>query len=171
LDKILDNIIDNPMEEKYRKVKVHNAAFGKRLGNLVGGRQAVLGVGFQQTTDESGTQIYLMEASADAWPALQRAKETLEQAVAQARRASAAAPPPHPFASSGGMPNNNSFRPNAAGGAGAGAGMQPGMQPNPMAASMAEDILSNPEAFQSMMQVSICPTEKRLESTRHSCFF
>lgn len=150
MDKILDNIIDNPMEEKYRKVKVHNAAFGKRLGNLVGGRQAVLGVGFQQTTDESGTQIYLMEASADAWPALQKAKETLEQAVAQAKRASAAAPPPHPFATTG-MPNNSS-RPNPA---------AAGMQPNPMAASMAEDILSNPEAFQNMMQVSVCTTEKK----------
>lgn len=144
LDKILTNIIQNPMEEKYRKVKVHNAAFQKRLGGLSGGRQAILGAGFIQTTDESGTQIFQMQASADAWPKLQAAKAKVEQAVQQAKRQQeqAMAPPVLPSTPTTNL-MNNSF-----GGMGMG-GMPP---PSSAQAAMAADLLSNPQALQNMMQ-------------------
>ena len=143
LDKILTNIIQNPMEEKYRKVKFHNAAFQKRLGGLSGGRQAILSAGFIQTTDESGTQIFQMQASADAWPKLQAAKAKVEQAVQQAKRQQeqAMAPPVlSPTPTTNFM--NNSF-------GGMGMGMPP---PSSAQAAMAADLLSNPQALQNMMQ-------------------
>eukprot|EP00980_Cylindrotheca_fusiformis_P019851 scaffold6966_cov112-Cylindrotheca_fusiformis.AAC.29 len=149
LDKILSNIISHPMEEKYRKVKVHNAAFGKRLGNLVGGKQAMLAVGFIEDHDDNANAtipIYKMQASPEAWPALQHAKATLEQALTRAKQATATSsntpspmmfPNPTTTGTTGfpgmpgsGIPNNN-----------------------PMAAAaMAQNILSNPEALQNMMQ-------------------
>lgn len=148
LDKILTNIIQNPLEEKYRTVKVHNAAFGKRLGNLVGGRQAMLGVGFIQTTDDTGTQTYLMQASADAWPALQKAKTTMERAVAQAKRVSATTTPTPSFLPGAGATGAAPF-----GGFGGGGGMPSMPAGNPMASAMAQDLMSNPQTLQNMMQV------------------
>jgi len=160
LNKVLSNIIANPMEEKYRKVKVHNAAFGKRLGNLVGGRQAMLALSFTQTTDESGTQIYLLSASPEAWPALQQAKAKIEQAVTDAKRVSDVSTTTanntnaNPF----GMPTGaegmgSGFNAGMGSGFGAGAGMGGmGGANNPMAASAAANLMSNPEALQNMMQ-------------------
>jgi ubiquilin len=40
LEKVVSNITDNPMEEKYRKVKKANAAFQRRLGGRPGGDAA-----------------------------------------------------------------------------------------------------------------------------------
>ncbi|CAJ1947889.1 unnamed protein product [Cylindrotheca closterium] len=155
LNKVLENIISNPMEEKYRKVKVHNAAFGKRLGNLVGGRQAMLAVGFTQTTDEAGTQIYLLPASPEAWPALQQAKANVEAAVVAAKRVSdAAAATPSNNANPFGMAAPGG----AAGGFGAAGGMPglgampPGGMNNPMAQAAARNLMSNPQAMQQMLQ-------------------
>mmetsp|Transcript_22441 Transcript_22441/g.55534 ORF Transcript_22441/g.55534 Transcript_22441/m.55534 type:complete len:427 (+) Transcript_22441:202-1482(+) len=157
LNKVLDNIISNPMEEKYRKVKVHNAAFGKRLGNLVGGRQAMLAVGFTQTTDESGTQIYLLQASPEAWPALQQAKADVEAAVVDAKRVSDAAASSNnanPFgmpAGGAGMGAGGGFG-GMGGLPGAGAGGMPGGMNNPMAQAAARNLMSNPQAMQQMLQ-------------------
>jgi len=58
LEKILSNIIANPMEEKYRKMRKGNAAFQKRLGGLVGGEDAMKAAGFSFET-ENDEEFYV----------------------------------------------------------------------------------------------------------------
>jgi PUB domain/Ubiquitin family len=140
LEKILSNIMANPLEEKYRKVKKQNAAFQKRLGGLMGGDAAMKAAGFGIEMQD-GDEIYMMQASPDAWPRLVAAKNTVDAAIVEAKAATnnhappaAAGQPAAPFAA--GMPFG--------GGLG---GMSGGMD-----ASMAQ-MLSNPSALQAMLQV------------------
>lgn len=82
LDKILSNVIENPMEEKYRSLKVQNAAFQRRLGGLPGGNAAILACGFTIETVDS-EEKYCMAASADKWAGLLATKASVAQAVLQ----------------------------------------------------------------------------------------
>jgi PUB domain/Ubiquitin family len=84
LDKLLSNILQNPMEEKYRSLKVENPAFQRRLGGVPGGDAAIKACGFTVETVEAGDDRYVMAASPEKWPALLASKATVEQAVAQA---------------------------------------------------------------------------------------
>jgi hypothetical protein len=157
LEKALTNIMAHPLEEKYRKVKQQNPAFRKRLGGLVGGDAAMLAAGFVTEMSE-GEQVYMMHASPQAWPKLVASKTTIETAIQQARAAAAA--PVMPMggggpAAAGGMPGMaGSGMPSGMPGMGGmgmpggAAGMNPQMQ-NAMA-----DMMSNPEALQTMLQVS-----------------
>ncbi|CAG0890408.1 unnamed protein product [Cyprideis torosa] len=47
LCKYLDNIINNPQEEKYRKIRVGNKAFQERVMALRGAKEFLLGAGFR----------------------------------------------------------------------------------------------------------------------------
>jgi len=150
LDKILSNIINHPMEEKYRKVKKHNAAFQKRLGGLVGGDDAMMAAGFTtETESDSGEEIYMMQASAEKWPALVAAKATTEQAARQAK-AAMGAPAPHPPLQpmTGGMPNFGGFP-----GFGGGAAGMPDMG-SPQMQQAAAAMMQDPQAIQAMLQVN-----------------
>ncbi|CAB9509656.1 PUB domain [Seminavis robusta] len=144
LDKILNNIVTNPMEEKYRRVKKQNPAFQKRLGGLTGGDAAMKGAGFIVEMD-NGEENYVMHASAEKWPELMAAKTAVEVAVRDAKAAAnqASAPPPVvPLV--GGMPNFGAM-PGLGGGAMpglGGAGMPPGMQ----------QMMSDPNFLQNMLQ-------------------
>lgn len=140
LEKVLSNIMANPLEEKYRKVKKQNAAFQKRLGGLMGGDAAMKAAGFEIEIQD-GDEIYMMQASPDAWPRLVAAKNTVDAAIVEGKAAtnnhappSAAAQAAAPFAA--GMPF----------------GGIPGGMPGGMDASMAQ-MLSNPSALQAMLQV------------------
>lgn len=170
LDKILSNIVQHPLEEKYRSLKVHNAAFQRRLGGVNGGDAAIKACGFVVETDGEGVEKYVMQASANAWPALQRAARTVQAAAALAQNAPppaaaaaaaglfGAAPPPGGGAAAAGgggimpgmMPN---LIPPGMGG-GAAAGLPPGMD-SPEMQQMAAQMMSNPQALQAMFQVRI----------------
>lgn len=76
LTKLLSNVINNPMEEKYRKVKKSNAAFQKRLGSMTGADEAITSIGFKTVGEE-----YVLTPSPEAWPKLLDAKKTLDQAL------------------------------------------------------------------------------------------
>ena len=146
LEKVLGNIIANPMEEKYRKVKRQNAAFQRRLGGLAGGDAAMKGAGFVIETHE-GEDVYMMHANADAWPKLVAAKATIDAAVQEAK-SNASTPPvapspaAAPFAGAmpGALPSNFGSIPG---------GMNPSMN-----AAMAQ-MMSDPNALQTMLQVSL----------------
>jgi hypothetical protein len=156
LEKILGNIANNPLEDKYRKVKLGNAAFQKRLGGLPGGDPAMKAVGFLVETDADGAEVYQLQASPEAWPKLMASKATIEAAVQEAKRASSATPahimPPGLANAMNNMNNNNNnnmppmdpaMMQNAM------AGMDPAAMRNTMAGMM-----SNPEALRNMLQVS-----------------
>jgi hypothetical protein len=106
LGKILANIIDHPMEEKYRTVKKSNAAFQKRLGGVPGGHDVMIAAGFvvETTNDTTSTattastttastttttttnQAYVIHPSADAWPRLVATKAVIDDAVRAAQQ-------------------------------------------------------------------------------------
>lgn len=92
LTKLLSNVIQHPMEEKYRKVKKSNAVFHKRLGRLTGASDTLLAVGFHTVVgggdgngngddDGDGEEYYVLTPSPDAWPKLIQSKETINQAL------------------------------------------------------------------------------------------
>eukprot|EP00804_Cyclotella_cryptica_P017589 CCRYP_006721-RA/>CCRYP_006721-RA protein AED:0.09 eAED:0.06 QI:0/1/0.5/1/1/1/2/84/471 len=134
--KLLNNIIQHPMEEKYRSVKQSNAAFHKRLGGVNGGQALLLAAGFVM---EDG--VFVLRPSQEAWPKLVEAGEVVGRALREVEANSA---PPvvgagttsgwgaAPSSSVGGLPNLDSM---------GGPGMEATMQ----------NMLSNPEMLQNMM--------------------
>lgn len=52
LVKITNNIVNNPLEEKYRKLNRTTAAFSSKLGNVPGGEACMAAVGFTRRGDE-----------------------------------------------------------------------------------------------------------------------
>jgi PUB domain/Ubiquitin family len=143
LEKILSNIIEHPLEEKYRALKVQNPAFQRRLGGLPGGNAAILACGF--TVEKvDGEDKYCMEATADKWPALLATKAKVAQAV---MRANANNAPP---------PINNSLVATGLGSLpplGGMMGDMPGDSQQLLQA--AAQLSSNPQLLQSMLQVRV----------------
>lgn len=144
LEKILTNIANNPMEEKYRRVKKNNAAFGKRLGKLVGGHDCMLATGFV-VEHQSGEEVYQLHASAEKWNALLQAKAAVSQALAGAKVEQEQARRP-PMAGFGAAPSN----PMAAGMGGG--GFAPPNMNDPNMQNMMSQMMSNPEALQQALQ-------------------
>lgn len=145
LDKILSNIIDHPLESKYRQLKVHNPAFQRRLGGLPGGDSLMQAAGFvRETIDED--ECYVLQANSEAWPRLVQTKATVAAIVRQAS-VGAAAPPSLAAARANPLLA-------AALGAGAGGGGFPGggAVPPGMESAVA-DVMSDPQALQAMFQV------------------
>jgi ubiquilin len=129
LEKILSNIVTQPMEEKYRSLKKSNAAFQRKLGGKRGGDELMKAAGFIVEIRE-GVEYYALQASAEAWPKLVATHGILQAVVRQAQAISAApAPPPVPptIGSSSNMPFNFDQIPS--------------------------DFMSNPVALQGMLQV------------------
>jgi len=153
LNKILNNITQHPLEEKYRALKVHNPAFQRRLGGLPGGDAAIKACGFTVQTGDDGVEKYVMEASAEAWPALQQTARTVQAAAALANNnnstnnnnAGLGAPL---GAAGGGMPN---FMPPMGMGGGGGFGAPPADSPAMQQAAAA--LMSNPQQLQAMLRV------------------
>jgi len=156
LSKLLSNVIQNPMEEKYRKVKNTNAAFQKRLGRLNGANDAILSIGF---TAGGGGEEYVLLPSPDAWPKLLASKSTLDQALTdhdlqqaqqllqQQQQQQQGNSPDMGF---GGLPNFN--MPNMGGGMGMPPGGGAGLGAGGMDPSTMSNMLSDPQALQTMLQ-------------------
>jgi len=128
LAKIVGNIASHPMEEKYRRVKLANAAFQRRLGGLSGGDEAMRAVGFVLEESKS-ERCYVMHASPDAWPKLMESKIKLENAVNEVNSAGDTPVPPS-----------------------SGAGMQGSTSALPSNLQATVDIMSNPAQLQAMLQ-------------------
>lgn len=147
LDKILNNIVTHPLEEKYRKVKRQNAAFSKRLGGLVGGHDCMLAVGFYVQMD-GNEEVYQMQASPENWPKLVEAEKTVSNAAEQAKQQRqqqqpASVPSNNLFAGSGGR------LPGIMGSAGGDIpSLDPAMQ------NTLSQMMSNPESVRAALQVS-----------------
>ena len=139
--KLLSNIISNRMEEKYGSIKKSNAAFNKRLGGVSGGEQFLLAAGF---TLEDG--VFVLTPSEEAWPKLVEAGEVANRALAEAEASSAA---PTPAGTGFGMSGGGVGAMPPMGMPGLGAGGMPSME-------AMQNLLSNPEALQGMMNVRKC---------------
>ncbi|KAJ8419018.1 hypothetical protein AAFF_G00005170 [Aldrovandia affinis] len=61
ISKYLDNIYNNPTEEKYRKIKISNKVFQEKVNCVEGSREFLQAVGFQSTTvpvEGQGKPVY-----------------------------------------------------------------------------------------------------------------
>ena len=58
LVKYLDNIINNPADEKYRKIRKSNKAFTERVASLEGTDIYLSAVGFQPVVEDADGQEY-----------------------------------------------------------------------------------------------------------------
>jgi hypothetical protein len=157
LDKILNNIVSHPMEEKYRQVKRQNPAFSKRLGGLVGGHDCMLAVGFHVERDGSN-EIYQLPASANHWFKIVQAKAQVETAAELAKEQQQRQMTHSTTTPVSNTRNNNNSNPLGATTAGGIPGLTPpsgGPMPtlDPQIQSSLYQIMSNPEAFRSLLQV------------------
>ena len=157
LVKLLDNIVQHPLEEKYRRIKSTNAAFAKRLGQVPHGTDVLQAVGFALQPHET-PPTYVLHASPQAWPQVLDHQATLQQALTKHEQEQQAAtvPPPVPPMGSSSSAMANPFLSSSLVGAGAGGGLDPAA-----ASNLASQFLSNPEALQAMLQVCGC----------YHCFF
>jgi PUB domain/Ubiquitin family len=160
LDKLLQNIITNPLEIKYRRIKKNNMAFGRRLGFLPGGHEALLACGFIVLPIE-GEDQYELAASEESWNRLLANHQIVASAVRPPVRngfAPAAAATTGAFGAAGSMPNNaaaamaNLFPPGMMMD-GLNGGM-PGMNSPEMQAEV-QEFLSNPTQVQAMLRVRL----------------
>ena len=160
LQKVLVNIIDHPLEEKYRTIKVNNAAFQKHFHHVHNSTTVLLACGFRWIhPDEPENAAYTMNASPEQWPTLLQSKATIDRAVQQSTvtassitASAAAATGPgtmRPFgnnSSSSSSSSGNAFPFPPAGGA----------MPDPAALQQQiANVMSNPQQIQAMMQVRV----------------
>jgi hypothetical protein len=168
LGKVLDNVAQHPQEEKYRSLKLANAAFQKRLGGLKGSEAVLLKCGFTKAPE-----AYKLEPSAEKWNLLQSARSVVQ---AEMGRISAQQQPPAAAGmgtmGSGGMGsaemNALAAMMGGAGGGAAGAGGMGGMPPLPPGMDMnsMQQMMSDPSAISSMLSVS---TKITIGSVQFSC--
>lgn len=74
------NVLDNPSEAKYRKVRVANPGFNAKLGRLAGGIDAMQAFGFAKEEDGEDAVLVMSENSAKH-PGLPAMRALLQQAV------------------------------------------------------------------------------------------
>lgn len=148
LSKVVENILKNPNEEKYRKLKQSNAAFGRRLGNVQGGHDVMLAVGFISEIPDGADELhYVLKPNADAWNTLVNSKKFIDEAISQLNIIQPTPPlpspiPPMPFGGSG-----------VGGGMGAGMPSMPGMPPmTPAMQQYMQNMISDPNALRTMLQ-------------------
>lgn len=152
LEKILSNIANNPLEEKYRKVKRGNAAFNKRLGGIPGGEAAMLAVGFSLETID-GEPFFVMHPRPEAWPMLVQHVAELGSASQSATNAVSSGPPmgiPPAVDGFAGMPGMD------------GIGGMPAMTPQMQQA--AAQMMRDPQQLQAMLQVRVFPNHYTFNS-------
>ena len=157
LERVLKNIIDHPMEEKYRQVKKQNAAFHKRLGGLIGGHDCMLATGFTVDNDtSSGEEVYKLQATAQKWTYLtEKAQQIVIDASQQAKLQQQQAQQPSSSSSSlpvgvGGHEGAGGMMSGLPGGGPGGMNMNmndPNMQ------NMMSQMMQNPEALATALQV------------------
>jgi len=146
LSKVISNILSNASEEKYRKLKQSNASFGRRLGNIPGGPNAMLAVGFtSENPDGTNEPHFVLKANADAWNHLLQSKSKVEKELDQLKRNQFIPPtsPSFPSSSFSAMP--------PIGGIGSGAGDNMPSMTSSMQQQMS-NFMSDPAALQNMMQ-------------------
>ena len=72
--KITTNIINNPLVDKYRKLSRNNATFKKKVGDLIGGNELMVALGFTLQGDD-----WILIPSALAWDNLLHCNSVIEK--------------------------------------------------------------------------------------------
>ena len=74
LTKVVLNIVNNPQEEKYRRLKCSNQTFQKKIGSVSGGLDCIRTLGFHQEADE-----WVLTPTPEAWNHLVYCKDKLSK--------------------------------------------------------------------------------------------
>ena len=139
IETICSNIKSNPMEEKYRKIKINNGSFQRRVSNVSGGIDILKAIGFTEVTEGEHAGAYILIPSADLWNTLVKAQSKLEAAVRAVESGSGSGS----NNSNGGMPDMSNIQ-NMLNSGGLDANMLSGL------AQQAGNM--DPQAMQNMMQ-------------------
>lgn len=82
IGKYLQNVLENPDEPKYRKIRLGNKAFQERVESAKGGREFLTSVGFQSVTEGGEQFLVLSDEAANDIARLVEALEMLREGEA-----------------------------------------------------------------------------------------
>jgi hypothetical protein len=145
LSKIINNIVQNPMEEKYRKMKKNNAAYQKRLGSLSNAHDVMISIGFQLQNPNAEEAEYVLVPSPTAWPNVIASKAIVDRELEEVGRGFSTVTQQQ-SRSSGTPSGTSSFGLNNTTSLGGMPAIPPGME------STMANMLNDPNMLQSMLQ-------------------
>eukprot|EP00441_Pelagodinium_beii_P043407 CAMPEP_0197626870 /NCGR_PEP_ID=MMETSP1338-20131121/5650_1 /TAXON_ID=43686 ORGANISM="Pelagodinium beii, Strain RCC1491" /NCGR_SAMPLE_ID=MMETSP1338 /ASSEMBLY_ACC=CAM_ASM_000754 /LENGTH=426 /DNA_ID=CAMNT_0043197453 /DNA_START=53 /DNA_END=1333 /DNA_ORIENTATION=- len=163
LIKLTENVEKNPAETKFRRIKMENAAFKKKIGTAAGGVEVMVAAGWLPDVTPEGEDAWVMHDDAAGQQASIRkcleAEMAKLPALLTAAPATTAATPAPAAGGYGGMPGMGN--PGGLGGfpgmpGGMGGGMPGGlggMAGNPMMQQQMQQMMQNPAAMQQAMQM------------------
>ncbi|KAI0566160.1 Ubiquitin [Gracilaria domingensis] len=164
------NVVNNPGQGKYRKVRTANSTFQTRLASKPGGTDAMLAFGFERV-QENGESFLVLSEQAAANSELSTINTQLEQALAAAGGATApqssqprAAPTPSPAA---GATNNMGVNPLAGM---MGGGVPPGlanMMGDESMQSLVTQMLADPNFMQIAQEITADPSAMQRLAEAH----
>lgn len=148
--KMTKNVEENPTEPKFRRIKMANPAFQKKVEAATGGVDVMMAAGWLPDTSPEGEDCWLLGDAATSMQASvsKRLSEELKKLPAPPTPAPAPVPAPVPSPSPGGyggMPSPGGFP----GLGGLPGGLPPGMANNPMMQQM----MNNPQMMQQAQQM------------------
>jgi hypothetical protein len=152
LQKVVQNVVDMPLEARYRRIKRGNPALAKRLDPVDGAFDCLLALGFSGAV-EDGEQLLVVEADEEAWVKIVMGNARLKAVIAalEAPAPAPVQPPPMPipFGAPFGAPFGSPFGPGQAGPPLGGADMA-SLMSNPMVQQRMQQIMSDPTQIQAM---------------------
>mmetsp|Transcript_78310 Transcript_78310/g.227154 ORF Transcript_78310/g.227154 Transcript_78310/m.227154 type:complete len:408 (-) Transcript_78310:125-1348(-) len=165
--KITENVEKNPGEAKFRRIKMENAVFVKKVAGCDGGTEALLAAGWVPSTHDAEDVWFMDDVTATRQSgARQRFAAELAKLPAENPAQRQAAPAPAPAAGAGFGSSPFGAAPGNLGGLGAGFGGLPGgmnpqmlaqaqqmMQNNPQMMSQAQQMMQNPQMMAQVQQM------------------
>mmetsp|Transcript_96791 Transcript_96791/g.216873 ORF Transcript_96791/g.216873 Transcript_96791/m.216873 type:complete len:405 (-) Transcript_96791:72-1286(-) len=141
LVKITENVEKNPAEQKFRKIKMANAVFTKKVAACSGGVEAMVACGWLPDCTPDGEDAWVLDEDAARRQAVPKQRFAAELAKLPAAPAPVVAPrsdpaPPAPTAGLGGL---------------GGLGGMPGMDGNTM--QQAQQMMNNPQMMAQAQQM------------------
>jgi len=132
LQKIVQNVVDYPLEDKYKKIKRENKALTKRL-SIDGAVDFLVAIGFKEKV-ESDEKLLVIEANEAAWKLLLAGKEKIDQEVEFSMGSQQQQQPQPAQGGFGGFSGMDSFAGNST-----------------LRNQLTQQLLQNPEMLRSMM--------------------
>jgi hypothetical protein len=148
LQKVVQNVVDAPLEPKYRKIKRGNPALAKRLDPVDGAFDCLLALGFSGAV-EDGEQLLVLEADEEAWSKILTGNARLKAGIAALEAPAPAPVQPPPMQMPFGAPFGSPFGLGQAGPPLGGADMA-SLMSNPMVQQRMQQIMSDPDQIQAM---------------------
>jgi hypothetical protein len=149
LQKIVENVVDAPLEPKYRKIKRGNAALAKRLDPVDGAFDCLTALGFSGAV-EDGEQLLVLDATEEAWAKMLTGNARLKAGIAALEAPAPVQQPPTPMPMPMPMPFGAPFGLGQGGPPPLGGADMASLMSNPMVQQRMQQIMSDPAQIQAM---------------------